>query len=497
MIHRFKPYPAYKDSGVPWLGKIPEHWEVIPLKRVTASRCDGPFGSALKSSHYTDSGTRVIRLQNIGHGAFRASDAAFISSDYARSLGDHSVVADDLLIAGLGDDRHPAGRACVAPPGIEPAIVKADCFLFRLRTGKALPQFTALQLTATAEAASAALSTGATRQRINLVSTSDRAIALPPLAEQLTITRFLENLNRSTQLYIRAKKKLIALLNEQKQAIIHRAVTRGLDPDAQLKPSGVEWLGEVPAHWEVRTLGQIANSLRTGPFGSILHQTDYIDGGIPVVNPVHMRHGDIVEDIRCSVSAAMADRLSTYRLERHDIVFSRRGELGRCALVRDREVGWLCGTGSIRVRATFHGIEPEYLIQALQGKWVGSYLAAFSVGTTMQNLNTGILKGVPLPLPPAEEQRQILSHVARTTGDLDRLISVAKEENNLVKEFFTRLISDVVTGKLDLREAAAQLSEEMDGLEPLDEGEELTEGEEGSEGNESTEGDDSPEEAAI
>ena len=137
IIHRavtrgLDPNVRLKPSGVEWLGDVPEHWEVMPLRRVTVSRCDGPFGSGLKSSHYTDQGIRVVRLQNIGHGEFKKSDAAFIAPSYYPTLGNHTIEPGDLLIAGLGDEHHPAGRACVAPSFIVPAMVKADCFRFRL-----------------------------------------------------------------------------------------------------------------------------------------------------------------------------------------------------------------------------------------------------------------------------------------------------------------------------------------------------------------------------
>ena len=174
-----RPYPAYKSSGVEWLGQVPSHWKVVQLRRVTLECCDGPFGTGLKSSHYVEDGVRVVRLQNIGHGEFRNSDAAFISADHRASLGNHSVFAGDLLIAGLGDDNHPSGRACVAPENIEPAMVKADCFRFRIDQSRMLPEFVATQLTATSAEASAALATGATRQRTNLVSTSARPISIP------------------------------------------------------------------------------------------------------------------------------------------------------------------------------------------------------------------------------------------------------------------------------------------------------------------------------
>lgn len=185
MTAELKTYPIMKDSGVPWLGKVPAQWEVVQLRRVALDRCDGPFGSGLKSSHYTEEGIRVVRLQNIGHGEFRNSDAAFISPEYYSSLGDHSVMAGDLLIAGLGDNNHLAGRACVAPEHIIPAMVKADCFRFRLDQVRVQPRFAALQLTVTATITSALLSTGATRQRINLQSTSARAITIPAVPEQV------------------------------------------------------------------------------------------------------------------------------------------------------------------------------------------------------------------------------------------------------------------------------------------------------------------------
>jgi type I restriction enzyme S subunit len=164
-------------------------------------------------------------------------------------------------------------------------------------------------------------------------------------------------------------------------------------------------------------------------------------------------------------------------LETHDLIFSRRGELGRCALVRDREAGWLCGTGSIRVRVAYDGIEPEYLIEALQVRWVGEYLSLFSVGATMDSLNTGILKGVPVLLPPASEQRQLLDRVAQEARSIQRAVSDATHEIDLLREYRTRLIADVVTGKLDVREAAARLSdeeesEELEGAEGLAEEEE-------------------------
>ena len=224
-----QPYPAYQDSGVEWLGEVPEHWEVLQLRRVALSRCDGPFGSGLKSSHYTEEGIRVVRLQNIGHGEFKNSDTAFISPEHYASLGDHSVVAGDILIAGLGDSNHPAGRACVAPANIIPAMVKADCFRFRLNQACVEPRFAALQLTATATVASALLSTGATRQRTNLQSTSARAIAIPEIPEQGLIVEYIDSKTSGISAAEEAAQRQIDLLSEYRTRLVSDVVTGKLD----------------------------------------------------------------------------------------------------------------------------------------------------------------------------------------------------------------------------------------------------------------------------
>lgn len=218
-----------KPSGVEWLGDVPEHWKVPQLRRVAFARCDGPFGSGLTSAHYTQHGVRVIRLQNIGAAEFKDEDKAYISPLHYASLGDHSAMKDDLLIAGLGDERNPAGRACVAPAGIEPAMVKADCFRFRLDSSQVDPFFAALQLTATAVVASAILSTGATRQRINLTSAACRAIAFPPLAEQNTV---IESICKDTAALTSGIKMLrseISLIREYRTRLITDVVTGQFD----------------------------------------------------------------------------------------------------------------------------------------------------------------------------------------------------------------------------------------------------------------------------
>jgi len=223
------PNVGMKDSGVEWLAEIPEGWDCLALSRVTLSRCDGPFGSGLKSEHYSQSGVRVVRLQNIGWTEFVDLDQAYIDEEYARELGDHSVKIGDLLIAGLGDEAHPVGRACVAPDEIEPAIVKADCFRFRLERRRVLPRFAAFQLSATASAASGSLATGATRARMNLTATASRKIALPQLREQHVIVDALDKDYQRHRLLVARVREAIDRLKELRSSLISAAVTGKID----------------------------------------------------------------------------------------------------------------------------------------------------------------------------------------------------------------------------------------------------------------------------
>jgi type I restriction enzyme S subunit len=457
MIADLKPYPAMKDSGVPWLGEVPVRWEVLPAL------------ATYKPRQVKNIGMVETTVLSLSYGRIVVKPPEKLRGLVPESFETYQIVDPGNIIVRTTDLQNDHTSLRIGHSSYRGIITSAYmCLETTARVSNAFgyQYLNAYDLLKIIYGFGSGL-----RQNLEFSDIKRMPVLVPSLPEQAAIVRFLDYADRRIRRYIRAKQKLIKLLEEQKRAIIHRAVTRGLDPNVRLKPSGVAWLGDVPEHWEGRTLGQIATSFRTGPFGSILHQSDYVEGGTPLVNPTHMNRGRIVEDARCSVPPAVADRLSNYLLAKHDLIFSRRGELGRCALVRDREAGWICGTGSIRVQVAYAGIEPEYLIEALQVRWVGEYLSLFSVGATMDSLNTGILKGVPVLLPPASEQRQLLDHIAHETRTIQRAVSDAEREISLLREYRTRLIADVVTGKLDVRglEVPAQVA--SDETEEIDNGE--------------------------
>lgn len=201
------------------------------LRRFVASITDGPFGSGLTSDHYSDEGARVVRLGNIGRAIFRDADKAYIPNAYARQLRRHEVRPGDLLIAGLGDENYPLGRACVAPRDIGPAIVKADCFRLRLDQRKVTHEYAAWALSSPPVAQQVVfLARGSTRARINLNVAREIAIPVPSLGEQAATCDARTKARDEVSAIERRCRQQLALLAERRQALITAAVTGQLDP---------------------------------------------------------------------------------------------------------------------------------------------------------------------------------------------------------------------------------------------------------------------------
>ncbi|MDW7553657.1 restriction endonuclease subunit S [Azospirillum brasilense] len=207
-----------------------------------------------------------------------------------------------------------------------------------------------------------------------------------------------------------------------KRILIEKSRLAAAGKIAADKPMGVqkEEAFETPKGWEWSRYGDLALEVATGPFGSMLHQHEYVVGGTPVINPSHMVNGEIVADQRVAVSSRKAQELSSYRLQAGDVVMARRGEVGRAALVRDEANGYICGTGSFRVRFS-DDVCREFIMILLRSQQVRLYLANQSVGTTMTNLNHSILNKMPTPVPPAEEQRRIVAKVDELMALCDQL----------------------------------------------------------------------------
>jgi type I restriction enzyme S subunit len=278
-----------------------------------------------------------------------------------------------------------------------------------------------------------------------------------PLEEQKDIAAFLDYEAAKIDDLVEEQKRLIEILKEKRRAVISHAVTKGLNPSVPMKDSGVEWLGKVPENWGVKRFRDVCASISTGPFGTALGSEDYIDGGVPVINPSHIVGNKIVPDDAVSVSSETADRLSFWELRAGDIVVARRGELGRAAVVGAESDGWICGTGSLRVTPNMAVAAADFLHAVLQSTYAREWLNQSSVGSTMANLNEGILGRLPIALPDdTAEQTQLTNSLFKQLSEIVEVEILAEECVARLQERRTALISAAVTGKIDVRSKVQQ-----------------------------------------
>lgn len=250
---------------------------------------------------------------------------------------------------------------------------------------------------------------------------------VPPLQEQARIVAKLEESLAEIDHAEKAYQELQTLSGVLRGQILQEAIQGKLVPQLA-EEGGVEQIGSepenepfaIPESWKWLRVKDLAISVSTGPFGSMLHKSDYVEEGIPVVNPMNLVDGQIVPKRGMMVSTETADRLKTYQLKQGNIVVARRGELGRCAVVSADSDGWLCGTGSFFISLK-DAVVPEYFAMCFGAKYMVFHLNSKSVGTTMANLNHGILKAAIIPVPPIREQIRILAKVANLMRQVDAL----------------------------------------------------------------------------
>ena len=466
MTTDLKSYPAYKPSGVEWLGDVPEHWEVKKIKNLARSDhksfVDGDW---IESPYITSEGIRLIQTGNIGIGEYREKGFRYISEETYKEFACTEFQPGDVLVCRLGE---PVARACLAPLLGKRMITSVDVCILKPRDD-VNAQFVVHCMSSRQYLDwVGSLVRGSTRDRISRSMLGAFPMPLPPLPEQTAIVRYLDYVDRRILRYVSAKRKLIAVLEEEKQAIVNQAVTRGLDPNVRLKPSGVEWLGEVPEHWEVVQLGRIGKFSKGG--GGT--KEDEVDVGLPCIRygDIYMHHKYHIERSRSYISL---ERSSNYTpMQYGDILFAGSGEtideIGKSA-VNLFDAKAYCGGDvilfrpGIEVNSRFTGYATDCVQSAYQKSCMGR-------GITIMHIYSSQLKYMRLALPPVAEQSAIAEYLDKATTDVEAATARARRQIQLVQEYRTKLIADVVTGKLDVREAAALLPDEADDEESMDEG---------------------------
>jgi type I restriction enzyme, S subunit len=443
MIEDLKPYPAYKDSGVPWLGEVPEHWGVRRGK--TLFRCVDVRSVAGREELLTVSSERGVVPRR----------SAVVTMFRAESYAGHKLCwPGDLVINSLWAWARGLGVSRLH------GIVSTAYGVYRPRVvGDINPWFVHELVRSTSFHWELLVrSKGVWKSRLQLTDESflGSPFPVPPLAEQASIVRFLDHADRRIRRYIRAKQKLIKLLEEQKQAIIHRAVTRGLDPNVRLKPSGIEWLGNVPEHWEVNRLKYVSPEITVGV---VVNPSSYfVDSGVPMLLGNNVLPGRFKLDNVRRISTESNRVLEKSQLHAGDVVVVRVGAPGVAAVVPDELDG--CNCASMVIVRRGRGVEPRWIQNLFNSPVMRRQIDVVKYGAAQKQFNIAHAVEFRALVPSIEEQREILDHLSNEMSALDMAAYRVTSGISLLREYLTRLIADVVTGKLDVREAAARLPDE-------------------------------------
>ena len=452
MIADLKPYAEYKESGLPWLGRVPGHWDVQKPRRI---------GSLLKGVGGTkedalSAGVPCVRYGELytTHTFFVRKPKAFIHPDRASNYT--PLHYGDVLFAASGETLEEIGKSAVNL--IEgTAVCGGDVIILRPTVPVHAPFLGYVMDCRPSANQKATMGRGTTVKHIYPDELKNLLFPFPPVPEQAAIVRFLDWANGRLERTIRAKRKVIALLNEQKQAIIHRAVTRGLDPSVPLKPSGIPWLGDIPQHWEVRKL-KFEMSFRGGGTPSKGNPA-YWNGTIPWVSPKDMK-SDVIRDAEDHITERAVTESSTNLVPAGSLLMVvRSGILQRAIPVArcSREVAL---NQDMKALTSKGRLDLDYFVLFIRGCEKRLLRVWTKQGATVESVEHQYLANTKVPIPPHEEQQQIVERLASQTAPQTSAISRLEREIELLREYRTRLVADVVTGKLDVREAAAKLPDE-------------------------------------
>ena len=443
MTHDLKPYPEYKDSGVEWLGRIPAHWGCLPHRALFKE---------IKDQGHVD---EQLLSVTISQGIIRQADLLAESSKKDSSNLDKSKYK--LVVP--GDIAYNKMRAWQGAVGVSRyrGIVSPAYIVVRLRTSHNPNYFHFLFRTPAFATEAERWSYGITSDQWSLRPEHFKMIysCVPPRPEQDAIVAFLRQLDGMARRFIRNRRRLIKVLNEQKQAIINRAVTRGLDPNVSLKSSGVEWLGDIPTHWRALKIKRIS---RINP--SRAEASRLRDSSDPVVF-LPMERVSTEGEVDASERRPICDVWQGFTyFRRGDVVVAKITpcfENGKGACLGDlpTEIGF--GTTEFIVLRPGPDVLPEFLYQLtqlVQFRLLGVESMTGAAG--QQRVSPDFVANFEVPVPPVDEQKEIVYYIKAETDKFAVAIKRAKHEIDLIREYRTRLIADVVTGKVDVRGIAAE-----------------------------------------
>ena len=413
-------YPAYKPSGVEWLGEVPSHWDIAPYKRLV----DIQNGADHKNVEQ-DEGYPVI-----GSGGVFAHASEYLYDGEAVLLGRKGTIDKPLHVNGRFWTVDTMYWAKITP-GTSGKFAYYEALTIPFSyysTSTALPSMTKGALGA-------------------------HLVAQPPSDEQYTIAAFLDRETAKIDALIAEQERLIALLREKRQAVISQAVTKGLDPTVPMKDSGVEWLGIVPEHWTISHIKRLCQKITDG--AHISPETE--DGVYDFISTRDLGDNEIVFDGCLKTSVASYEYLMRTGCQPHDgdILFSKDGTIGKTVLVAV-DHPFVVASSLIIIRPDHQRVDKNYFNWLLRSGTVACQVEQFVRGAGLPRLSIQNLLRVIGTFPPFEEQISIAKYIHSESQRFSGLIEEANRLNILLRERRAALISAAVTGKIDVREAVQE-----------------------------------------
>ena len=418
-------YPRYKDSGIEWLGQIPAHWEVIPLK--WRARC---------------SSGNVIQVDDVAPSLEEYSQVRVIGGNGLMGYTSKANVVTPVLAIGR------VGALCgnvhrVGPP----AWVTDNALILQVDTQTfAYSYLHAMLLSRNLND----LAAKTAQPLITGTQVRDQRLPCPPMSEQTAIADFLDRETAKIDALVEKKEQLIGLLQEKRTALITHAVTKGVDPNVPMKNSGIEWLGQIPAHWAVKRLRYLGEAI----IGLTFSPADIADkdDGILVLRASNVSHTRIVLKDNVFVSCAIPERLVTRVGD--ILICSRSGSralIGKNAMIDEESAGLTFGV----FMTVFRSPSNAYLFHVFNSRLFDYQSSAF-LTSTINQLTIANLNSFKVPLPPPREHQAIADFLDRETARIDALIAKIQEATERLKEYRTALISATVTGKIDVRDTVQE-----------------------------------------
>ncbi|MCO8093255.1 restriction endonuclease subunit S [Acinetobacter lwoffii] len=444
---KYQKYAEYKDSGVEWLGAIPGHWGVTQLKRL-GKFITGMTPSTAVEAYYSDEITEYgwIRPEDILEESEKVEPTKFLTK-----LGwetQRTIPAQSTLICCIGTIGKLGflGKRAVTNQQITALVPNVRGF----------SKYYYYLLTASRNQLEH-LATGNVVKILN----SERlgSLWLPLLSSQneaRQIVHFLDHETAKIDTLIAKQEKLIELLKEKRQAVISHAVTKGLNPNVPMKDSGVEWLGQVPKHWDVIAISKVTQKITNGYVGPT--RDILVEEGIPYVQATHIKKGKVNFDNAYFVREKWSNDHAKSILKKDDVLIVQTGAgTGDVGLVSESEEGFNCHA-LIILQPKKQQLSGSYLAYCLQSDYGYATLYSIRTGGMHPHLNCGEVQFVKISVPPLDEQVAISKFIEKNIQDFDQLIEKAKLAIQLMQERRTALISSAVTGKIDVRHHASRPS---------------------------------------